>query len=86
LRTKCLLVIVYESEWVNCNLKEMNTRRKKNNKNTTGCVLNNLAHIPVILAKGVSLQERHFWLLNLYISRYVQFVGFLTQQANSVLS
>ena len=62
-RTKCLLAIVHESEWVNCNLKEMNARRKKNIKNTTGYKLNNLAHIPVLLVKVISLQERYFWLL-----------------------
>jgi len=49
-------------------------------------MLNNLTHIPVLLVKVISLQERYFWLLKLYNSRYVQFVCFLTQQANSALS
>ena len=82
IRKQCLLVIFYEREWVNCNLWEMNTRRKKNSKNMTECMLNILAHILALLVKGVSLQDRHFWLFLLYQSRYIQFVGFLVRQAN----
>jgi len=49
-------------------------------------MLNNLTHISVLLVKGISLQERNFWLLLLYHSRYVQFLGFLTERVNNALS